>query len=108
MNATATVEPAKRSLGSTFKKIVNSGEAAIGKLQELARQREQIERKYESVLGECKKVQAEVEAAERDFSNNPTSALVRMLVVLRPQAVVASEIFGALYRTHGARINDEF
>jgi len=110
MNASpSTVDPpAKRSLGSAFKKIVNNGEAAITRLREMAARRDEITQKYDDVLAEAKKVQAQAEAAERDFNKNPSADLVRKLCELRPQGEVAREIFSMLYRSVGARSNDEF
>ena len=64
--------------------------------------------RFDAVLHECKAIQGEAEAAQREFDANPSAAGVRKLAALRPQAVVASEIFASLYRSVGARANDEF
>jgi hypothetical protein len=87
---------------------MNNGEAAISALRKMSARRDEIARKYGDVIEACKKIQAEVAMAERAFWESPTPDGVRKVAALRPQADVARDIFGTLYRTHGARVDDEF
>jgi hypothetical protein len=109
---TAVVEtPAKRSAFQKVRAIMkNGGENSIAELRALAQRRAEICKKYEAVITECKTIEAEVVAAERDFVANPSVAGVRRLVSLRPQLDIAIDLRSALTRsiTYGQRVESEF
>ena len=93
---TATTPPAaKRSL---FKRGISGGEESLRKLREMAKRHAELSQEAGALLAECKKIEAEAVAAERDFIQNPTIAGLRKLVALRPQGREAIEIFGDLHR----------
>src|SRR5438105_766698 len=95
MIATATVEPAKRSPGSTFKKIVN-GETALARLRAMQKREVEIRAKYDLVLATCKKIEGEVVTAQQEFDANPTPDGVEKLITIRLRSREATEIFAAL------------
>src|SRR5713101_1191413 len=85
-----------------------SGEQALAKLREIAKKRDEIERRYNRALAEAKEFQSECDSSWRDFIRDPCSiGDLRKVAMLRVQAEVATEMFGHLYR-RGDWINQEF
>lgn len=70
----------------------NGGEDAVDELRALSKRHAEIKQKHESILGECKKVEAEIEAAEDDFLANPSVAAVRPLILLQSQGQSATNL----------------
>jgi len=101
-------EPAKRFAGFNVKKTVN-GEAAITRLREMQKREAAIIAKYDLVLATCKKIEAEVVTAQREFDANPTPDGVHNLITIRLRAREATDLFASLYKlkTSGAA-NREF
>src|SRR5437870_917638 len=86
-----------------------SGEDAISRLRQISQRRDEIERKYKSVLDECKKIEAEVATAQQEFDANPTPDGVHKLITVRLRSREATEIFAALdQRLRHGLANREF
>ena len=104
MNATATVEPAKRSF---VRKIVNA-EGAIEALQKMVKRRDEIEKRFNSVVDQAKRLQTEAAESWRAFLQDPSSVDIRKLAELRVQEDVVTEICALLYRRIPAAIDAAF
>src|SRR5579864_3520358 len=91
MSAPTTVEPA--TLSSRMRRIFANDEDSIAKLQAMQRRRDEIHRKYQAVLDEIGKIEAEAAEAHKEFAKDPTPIGVRKLVAVQHQRGVRAELF---------------
>ena len=87
---------------------MNGGEGAVGRLRQIAQRRDEIEKRFNGVLDEAKKLQTEAAESWQAFLQDPTSVDIRKLAQLRVQQDVVTEIFALLYRRIPTAIDAAF